>query len=122
MRPVRLVGAPVMLNRRALRPLETLEDRLTPTGVPLIDSWMHGSPGEYAQVINGFNVAAGPSTTWPNYVPPGGKYSGGNFTPALGDAQKVSSSASWVYLQASGLASYVMGPWHNADGSVFPNF
>ena len=58
-----------MTRRKALRPLESLEDRLTPTGVPLIDSWMKSSPGEYAQIISGFNPAAGPATTWPNYVP-----------------------------------------------------
>src|SRR3954468_6602766 len=110
-----------MTRRNPLQPVTALEDRLTPTGVPLLDSWMKGATGEYAQAVNSFNVAAGPATTWPNYVPPGGKFSGGVTTPALADATKVSYSANWVYVNANGLASYVMGPWMQANGTAFPN-
>ncbi|MBX7106449.1 MAG: YHYH protein, partial [Gemmataceae bacterium] len=99
--------------RRTWRPnVLKLEDRIAPaTGIALIDSWLRDNTAEYAKIINGANTAAGPVTTWP-----------GNTTPVLGDVQAISSSASYVYVQAPTLASYVMGPWYLANGSVFPNY
>lgn len=91
--------------------VQALESRDVPSGAPLLDSWLRGSLGEYAKIINGSNVAAGPVSTWP-----------GNSSPVLGDVQKISSSTSYVYVQAPALASYVMGPWFLENGSVFPNY
>lgn len=91
--------------------IERLEDRRLLTAE--VDSWVKGSLTEFALIINGSNVAAGPTTTWPGVT-----------TPALSDIQKVSASAGSVYVQAPDLASYVMGPWFNntAQTVVFPNY
>src|SRR3982751_164011 len=100
-----------MCKRQCPR-LESLESRLTPsTGIPQVDSWMRDNTGEYAKIINGTNVAAGPVTVWP-----------GNTIAVLGDIQTISYSPNYVYVQAPTLASYVMGPWFNSNGSVFPNY
>lgn len=90
--------------------VECLEDRTLLT-IPLVDSWFTGSTGEYAQIINGANVAAGAVTTWT-----------GVSTPTLGDVEKISYSSNWVYVKAPDLASYVMGPWFLdwGDTQVFP--
>src|SRR5262245_1021008 len=74
-----------------------LEDRLTPTGTPLLDNWLTGDVGQFAKVISQSNVAAGPTTTW-----------SGQTTAVLGDVQKVSYSANYVYVNVPDLATYVM--------------
>ena len=51
------------MKTKLLRQPERLEDRVTPTGTPLVDSWIRGLTTEPAQVINGYAVAASPSTT-----------------------------------------------------------
>jgi hypothetical protein len=120
----------VMPRRRGRRrgrfqlAVERLEPRwLLTVSSALLNSWFDAGQGEYAQVISGYNVAAGPSTTWPTNVPSGTTYSGGNATPALGDIQKVSYSTNYIYVSSPDLASYVMGPWFlTASGTVFPNF
>lgn len=90
--------------------VEALEKRCLLSIGPETTSWLEGSQGEFASIINGANVAAGPVTTWT-----------GNSTATLGDIQKISYSSSWVYLQGPDFSSYVMGPWFLANGSVFPN-
>ncbi len=102
--------------------IESLEERNLLDGTPLLDSWLRGVSGEYAQAINGWDVASGPSSTWPDYVPRGAHYNGGQSTPVEGDLHYISFSDNWVYVQAPGLASYVMGPWFQPNGQVFPNF
>lgn len=44
-------------------------------------------------------------------------------TPAYSGVHEVSSSASWVYIKTSGLASHLMGPWYldQAKTQLFPN-
>jgi hypothetical protein len=91
--------------------LTRLEDRVTPTGTPLLDSWYTGDVGEFAKVISQSNVSAGPTTTW-----------SGQTTPVLGDVQKISYSSSYAYVNVPDLATYVMGPWFLANGSQFPNY
>ena len=112
------------LRRQALhsRAVEGLETRVLLTTFPQVDSWLKGAPGQYAEAVNGFDTAAGPSTTFPNFVPPGATYNGGVTTPEIGDIQRIKASANWVYVETGGLASYVMGPWFNGNGTVFPNF
>lgn len=73
-------------------------------------SWVQAAQTEYAKIINGTNVSAGPVTTWSNQL-----------TPETADIQKISYSTDWTYVDSSGLASYVMGPWFNG-ASVFPNY
>jgi len=102
---------------------EILESRcLFAVSVPLLNSWFLAGQNQFAQVISGYNVAAGPSTTWPTNVPVGATYNGGNATPALGDISKVSSSTNYVYVNTTDFSSYVMGPWFNAMGQTFMNF
>src|SRR3954454_9832581 len=108
-------------NEKIRLRLESLECRALPSGVPGLEAWLKAGAGEYAQVVSGYNVAAGPSTTWPTNRPAGSKYSGGNSTRVLADVTQVSYSTNWVYLRAAGLASYSMGPWFFENGSVFPN-
>ncbi len=100
------------INRLHSKPtFETLEIRQLLTIGPETTTWLEGSQNEFAQIISGANVAAGPTKTWT-----------GNTTPILGDVQKTGYSSIWVYVQQNpDLASYVMGPWFNANGSVFPN-
>ncbi len=118
---VRNIRQQARLQRCRLH-VESLEERNLLDGMPLLDSWMHGVNGEYAQAINGWDVASGPSSTWPDYVPPGAHYNGGQATPIEGNIHYISYSDNWVYVQAPGLASYVMGPWFQPNGQVFPNF
>ncbi len=91
--------------------IECLEDRRLLTAE--LDSWMQGDLTEFAQIIDGNNVAAGATTTWPG-VP----------VADLSDIQKISYSSSSVYVQTPDLASYVMGPWYlnAAQTNVFPNY
>ena len=92
--------------------VEALEARLLLHAGHDTAAWLDGSPGEYAQVIDGGDVAAaGPRTTWRGVT-----------TPRPGDVHRVSYSDAWVYVQGPGLASHVMGPWFLPDGSVFPNY
>jgi YHYH protein len=91
--------------------LSRLEDRVTPTSVPLLNTWLTGDVGQFAKVISQSNVAAGPTTTW-----------SGQTTAVLGDVQKISYSSTYAYVNVPDLASYVMGPWFLANGSQFPNY
>lgn len=51
------------------------------------------------------------STTW-------SKGTTAQNSPAYADVNEINSSASWVYVRTTGLASYVMGPWP----TNFPSF
>jgi YHYH protein len=108
-------------GRRLL--FEHLEHRnLMAVSSVLLDSWQLAGQGQFAQVISGYNVAAGPSTTWPTNVPPGTTYNGGNSTPVIADVQKLSYSDNYAYINTANLSSYVMGPWFAANGNTFMNF
>lgn len=84
-----------------------------PSTDPYLFSWFTKNSRQYALVISGRNPSAGPQPTWPTQN-----------TPVFADIQMIRYSNDWVYLNAPGLASHVMGPWydsHSPDG-VFPNF
>lgn len=121
--PRSVEGKPCRSKRRAVRSAlaECLEPRVL-LAAPQVGSWLRGAPGEFAQAISGYNVAAGPSTTFPTNVPNGATFSGGVTVPEIGDIQKIGTSNSWVYIETGGLSSYVMGPWFNPNQTVFPNF
>lgn len=80
---------------------------------PALTSWSTQHSGDYAEVVNGFDPSAGPSTTWP-----------GTTTPTLAETQRIRYSDSTVYVTSNGLAGYQMGPWFSADmtSGVFINF
>ena len=109
-------------TNRFLPSVELLEDRWVPSTTPLFDSWITAEPNEFAQVISQYDPDAGPSTTWPDTVPAGETFNGGQSTPVLGDIPNISYSDDWVYLEdVSGLPTFVLGPWF-IDGMFFPNF
>jgi hypothetical protein len=80
---------------------------------PRTNCWFTTYSGQYARIYtNNAMLASGTVlTTWSN----------GSQTqslPAYDGVQEVDSSASWVYVRSTGLASYNMGPWQNG---AFPN-
>ena len=82
--------------------------------IALLSSWATKNAGQDAQVISGFNPAAGPKSTWPFDVPEGVRVANAVLTPVKADVQRLRYSDSAVYVNASGLASHVMGPWFDA--------
>ena len=96
----------------------------TVTGVPQLNSWFTKNSQQNAQVVSGFDPAAGPTTTWPSSVPTGANAAGGVSSPTKADTQTISYTDSTVYVTANNLGSYPMGPWFiNANnGGVFPNW
>ena len=91
---------------------------------PALASWYTKGSAKSAEAISGFDPSAGPSATWPSTEPSGVMVSGGQSTPALGDAQRVRYDASAVYVNSNNLPSYTMGPWFEATmaGGVFMNW
>ncbi len=95
----------------------------TSTAEPLVDYWQTSTSGQYARVYTNNadkptvgNPSGTPHTTWLRASGPGQTnvtYSG---------VQSVRVSTSYVYVQSSGLASHIMGPWYNANGTVFVNW
>ena len=86
---------------------------------PLITSWLTTYSGAYARVYtnDAARAARSSATTWSN----------GSQTqaqPAYSGVSEIDSSANWVYVRSSGLATHVMGPWYNdaAHTTLFPNF
>ena len=88
-------------------------------GDPRIDSWFTKDSGRYARIYqtvgdetNGTSV-----TTW-------SRGQGTQSLPVYAGVREISSSANWVYIRSSGLASYVMGPWYlnAAKTQLFPNY
>jgi hypothetical protein len=80
---------------------------------PRTNCWFTTYSGQYARIYtNNAMLASGTVlTTWSN----------GSQTqslPAYDGVQEVDSSASWIYVRSTGLASYNMGPWQNG---AFPN-
>ena len=86
---------------------------------PRTNSWLTTYAGRYARIYTSDTARANgaASTTWTN----GTTYQS---LPAYCGIQEVDSSASWVYLKSSGLASVIMGPWYlnAAHTQNFPNY
>jgi uncharacterized protein (TIGR03437 family) len=78
---------------------------------PVITSWSTSKARQEALVISGFNPSAGPRTTWPVDTPAGVTVSGATSTPIAVDIQQIRFSDSMVYINGTGLANHVMGPW-----------
>ena len=80
---------------------------------PQLVSWLLKYTAQLAQVLyyNGSSVI-GPVTTWTC-----------NTTAIDADVQEIRYSATYVYLNISGLASHMMGPWYlnQAKTTAFPN-
>jgi hypothetical protein len=85
---------------------------------PQLDSWFTTYSGIYARIYQTTaDEAAGNSvTTW-------SRGQGTQSVPVYAGIREIASSANWVYIRSSGLASYVMGPWYlnAAKTQLFPN-
>ncbi len=77
---------------------------------PQLTSWATSNSAQYARIQATTGSAL--STTWT-----------GQTLPVYSDVQIVMCSTDYVYVYASGLASYVMGPWYlnAAKTQIFPN-
>ncbi len=87
---------------------------------PVVTGWYTVNSSEFAEVVE---VTGGtPITTWPTVGRP--NTGGGVSTPTLSDVQQIRYSTNWSYINASGLASYVMGPWYLdvGDTQIFGNW
>lgn len=80
---------------------------------PQISSWFTTNSGQYARIYesSGAETAGTQSTTW-------SRGAGTQSSPTYADVSEIASSAKWVYIRTSGLASHLMGPWP----TTFPNF
>jgi len=76
---------------------------------PQLTSWATPNSAQYARIRA--TTGATPVTTWT-----------GQTLPAYSDVQTIMYSTSNVYVYASGLASYIMGPWYlnAAKTMIFP--
>ena len=90
-----------------------------PAGDPRTNLWFTTYAGQYARIYttDANRVSGNAVTTWTN----------GSLIqslPAYSGVQAVYSSADWVYVRSTGLASYTMGPWYldAAHTQPFPNF
>ncbi|MBX7208599.1 MAG: YHYH protein [Verrucomicrobiaceae bacterium] len=86
---------------------------------PQITSWFTANSGKYARLYQttAAETAGTTSTTW-------SRGSGTQSSPVYADVSEVNSSANWVYIRSSGLASHIMGPWYldTAKTQLFPNY
>lgn len=80
---------------------------------PRTNGWFTTFSGQYARIYtNDAMQSAGSSlTAWSNG-------SQTQAAPAYCGVQDVYSSANWIYVRSTGLASYTMGPWQHGN---FPN-
>jgi hypothetical protein len=84
-----------------------------------LDSWFTATSGKYARIYTtvAAETAGSSATTW-------SRGSGAQTLPTYAGVNQVSSSANYVYIRTTGLASHVMGPWYldAAKSQNFPNF
>ena len=80
---------------------------------PYVDSWLTTYSGKYARIYtnNAMQASGTALATWSNGTQT-------QSSPAYAGVQAIYSSASWVYLQTSGMGQHIMGPWSNGS---FPN-
>ena len=73
---------------------------------PQLTSWFTANGGKYAHIYSSSaNRTAGiTASTWT-----------GQTSPTYAGVHEIDSSASWVYIKNTGLASFVMGPWGNPN-------
>jgi hypothetical protein len=90
---------------------------------PRITSWQTAKSAQYARVYESAAkfTAGTTNTTWPTsglVTNP----AGGVATAAYSDVQRVAYSATYVYIQTTGLASYTMGNWLTPNGTTYTSF
>src|SRR5215475_6696444 len=85
---------------------------------PRVDSWFTTYSGKYARIY-----ATDADKNSGNAVNTWSRGSISQTIPAYCGIYFVGSSASWVYIRSTGLASHIMGPWYlnTARSQLFPN-
>ena len=86
---------------------------------PRINSWFTADSGAYARI---FETTA--DETAGNAVTVWDRGQGVQAQSTYAGIHEISSSANWVYLRSTGLASHTMGPWYlnEAKTNLFPNY
>ena len=86
---------------------------------PRITSWYTEGSGRYAKIFATMadQTAGNAATTW-------SRGQGNQALPTYAGVHEVSYSDSWVYIRATGLGAYTMGPWYlnAAKTNLFPNY
>src|SRR5438552_11348125 len=77
---------------------------------PMLTSWFTTNSSMLARVIQTNGAAS--QTTWPSGVVNNNTGGKSQTLPAYSDVQQIRYTATNVYINASGLASYTMGPWY----------
>ena len=82
-----------------------------------LDSWLTSNSGNYARIYKrASNFTPDLTATYTSW---GEDSSTEQASPAYADIQRIQYSTSSVYVEASGLASYVMGPWYKPNGGEY---
>jgi len=86
---------------------------------PILSSWFTNNSAVLARVIQSPSLTNS-VTIWPSAGVMNNN-TGGNAqsNPAYSDVQRIRCTATDVYINANGLASYTMGPWLTANGGLF---
>ncbi len=87
---------------------------------PILTSWFTTNSGMLARVIQNNTTQTAALTTWPSAGIANNNTGGAAQTlPAYADVQRISYTATDVYINANGLASHTMGPWFTSGGGLF---
>ena len=91
----------------------------------MLTSWFTKNSTVYARTIQTASTSTGTHntnavTTWPTAGIANNNNGGlAQTLPSYADVQRIRYDATTVYINASGLASYTMGPWLTANGGLF---
>ena len=86
---------------------------------PILSSWFTDNSTTLARVIQSATLTT-PVTTWPAAgVTNKNDGVAAQTLPVYADIQRIRYTATDVYINANGLASYTMGPWLNNNGGLF---
>jgi YHYH protein len=87
---------------------------------PILTSWFTTNSGMLARVIQNNTTQTAALTTRPSAGIANNNTGGAAQTlPAYADMQRISYTATDVYINANGLASHTMGPWFTSGGGLF---
>ena len=91
---------------------------------PILTSWFTRNSGMLARVVQTTSTSTGSRntnavTTWPSVTPNNNTGGAAQTVPVYADVQRIHYTATDVYINASGLASYTMGPWLTAGSGLF---
>ena len=85
----------------------------------ILTSWFTNNSTVLSRVIQS-GTLTNPVTTWPSVgVVNNNNGSAAQTLPVYSDVQRIRYTATDVYINANGLASYTMGPWYVNSGALF---